>query len=213
MVQRFAICILFIGVLSQVFSSGTTKGSILNGAIAPERMLQNQTEDEVIKRTKLILTPQSNVLSGVVAKYLMSLLDQALFNYAQLTQSLAVGRGVQERKISNVSSNLVSQMVDSVFVLGASDAYQNLIDTNNARTLLRGDKGQVSHSGGLRLLDEVSAGVLVSSLELDFSMLFALEKLTKEGPSVPDASKYMAQFFCCREHHWCFIYHCGAGDS
>lgn len=194
MFQRFVLWILWARVLSKRTPiSFADAAQHTNGVV--RRGLQDQADDLIVTNTKLVLTPQSNGLSEAATSSLVTLLDQTLFNYAQLTQSLSVGRGLPERKISHVSSRKRSQMIDSVFVLGASDAYQTLVGETRARTLLRGDKEAYQPSGQRSQADDSPAGVIVSSLELDLSTSFALEETEAAAFSVPDATSYIHDFF------------------
>lgn len=191
--QSYLVGFVLLGICSQVISTSVADEVNVNTR-PPVRRIQSRTDYALVEKPKLILTPQSDELSEVAEKAFVALLDQALFNYAQLSQSLAVNNGMPEQKISNVSSRLQSQMVNSVFVLGAADAYQNLVGGNRARSLLRGDTN-ISQPNTQRTLEADPAGAIVSSLELSISMSFNLGETEPEAFSVPSPNTYLEDFF------------------
>jgi len=146
----------------------TTRTS--TSSIPPRRRRIEAREESI----KLVLTPQPIELTDPVKQSFLSLFDEAMENFVGLQQLLS-WHVSSEVEVEAVSSAIESQTIDSIFVLGAG--------SSNTR----------SHSRGL--LDGVSSGTVVSSLNFVLSTAVSLLVDAEDNLDPPNLKKYVVDFF------------------
>ena len=137
----------------------------------PPRRRRIEAREESIK---LVLTPQSIELTGTAKQSFISLFDEAMENFVGLQQLLS-WHVSSEVEVEAVSSAIESQIIDSIFVLGAA--------SSNTRSRSRG------------LLDGVSSGTVVSSLDVVLSTAVSLLIDAEDNLDPPNLKKYVVDFF------------------
>ena len=126
---------------------------------------------------KLVLTPASTELTDAAKQSFVTLFDEAMVRYIGLHQSLSHHEDL-EYHVDSVDTAITSQLVESTFLLGSTSG-----------TTTRGRSRQ--------LLDGVSTGSVISSLNMELLSSAALFVAAgnNTGVEVPDLQEYVTDFF------------------
>lgn len=134
------------------------------------RLLTSSTEN-----VKLVLTPTHTELTDAAKQSFVVLFDEAMVRYIGLQQSLSRHEGL-EHHVESVDTAITSQIVESTFLLGSDT-------TSRARSR--------------QLLDGVSTGSIVSSLNMELSSSASLVVVADDNDDAdaPDLKEYIIGFF------------------
>jgi len=130
-----------------------------------------------VEDVRLVLTPQSTELDDVTKFAFVRLFDDAFENFVGMQQSLLRhSEASDELEVEVVSSSIIEQIVDSVFVLGAENV-----------------GGGTGEGKARTLLSDLASAKIVSSLALTLSTSASLS--FNDGMERPNLSEYMKDFF------------------
>ena len=136
------------------------------------RLLTTSTEN-----VRLVLTPTHTELTDAAKQSFVALFDEAMVRYIGLQQSLSRHEGL-EHHVESVDTAITSQLVESTFLLGS-------------------DAGSTTRARSRQLLDGVSTGSIVSSLNMELSLSASLVAAADDNVDVdaPDLKEYITGFF------------------
>ena len=136
------------------------------------RLLTSSTEN-----VKLVLTPTHTELTDAAKQSFVALFDEAIVRYIGLQQSLSRHEGL-EHHVESVDTAITSQLVESTFLLGS-------------------DADSTTRARSRQLLDGVSTGSIVSSLNMELSSSASLVAAADDNVDVdaPDLKEYITGFF------------------
>ena len=165
-------------------------------AIERVKEMRSLEGKNITKNIQFVLTRQASELTDDALVAVTELFDKQILEFFRLTQSANVGR--KEYAILNISSNVQSQIVDSVFVLGAAGVLNSIgvLTRTRSRLLQTFDNSYIylPQEGKLRSLQgDSNMGIIVSSLLIDVSSKINLNE-DEEGIA-PDILAHVRDFF------------------